>query len=249
MHAQRVDGDAGWLLRRRHGGGAPGRKSTFRAEGRAPRPALGAAMPRCSGHALDAVGIQGDAAPARALAGSAAGRAAPAEERTAARDAGGIVLRRQLSEIPPPPPPYPHYTQMFFGAVPEKIGELEITCGDLRERGFWIYWNTETQRAFPGEVSMGEPAPRGCTKPAHIELGPMPRDRGSILVAGWFHNHPPVRPGCEQVEVGPSQTDKQTSKNLKLPGMVQDFMRPGPNTDCMRAPRGTYFFGRERREV
>jgi hypothetical protein len=159
------------------------------------------------------------------------------------------ILRRQNPGIPPPPPAYPHFTQIFSGDVAGKIGELEITCGDRQERGFWIFWNESTKTAHPGDIAMGDPAPKECSKPASIELGPMPRDRGNILVAGWFHNHPPVWPGCQQIEVGPSKRDKDTSSRLKLPGLVQDFMRAGPNTTCKGHPRGTFFFGPPRREM
>ncbi len=138
---------------------------------------------------------------------------------------------------------------MFFGDVAAKIGELEITCNDRRERGFWIFWNESTKTAHPGDIAMGDPAPKDCSKPANIELGPMPRDRGNILVAGWFHNHPPQWPGCMSIEVGPSKKDRDTSSRLKLPGLVQDFVKPGPNTTCTGNPRGTFFYGPPRREM
>jgi hypothetical protein len=159
------------------------------------------------------------------------------------------ILRRQGPDIPPPPPAYPHFSHIFFGEVATKIGELEITCEDRRERGFWIFWNDATKTAHPGPIEIGDQAPKNCSKPASIELGPMPRDRRKILVAGWFHNHPPVWPGCAQSEVGPSKRDKDTSSRLKLPGLVQDFVKPGPNTSCKGSPRGTFFFGPPRREA
>ncbi|MGB8217853.1 MAG: DUF4157 domain-containing protein [Candidatus Methanoperedens sp.] len=157
------------------------------------------------------------------------------------------ILQRQ--DFPPPPPPYPHFTEMFFGDVAAKIGELEITCDDMRERGFYIFWDVNTKKAYPGDIEMGDPAPKECTKPAQINFPPMPRDRGNILVGGFFHNHPPVWPGCAQIEVGPSKKDKDTSSRLKLPGLVQDFVSPGPNTTCKGNPRGTFFFGPPRREI
>jgi len=159
------------------------------------------------------------------------------------------ILSRQRSDIPPPPPAFPHFSQFFLGEVATKIGELEITCQDRRERGFWIFWNLRTKVASVGETMIGKPAPKECEKPARIEFGHMPPDRGDIVVAGVFHNHPPVRPGCTQLEVGPSKLDKATSSKLKLPGLVQDFMKPGPNTSCKGNPRGTFFFGPARREV
>jgi hypothetical protein len=160
------------------------------------------------------------------------------------------ILRRQGPNIPPPPPAYPHFTEFFLGEIAEKMAELEMTCRDRRERGFWIFWNESTKRAHPSDVAIGDEAPKDCSKPASIELGPMPRDSGKILVAGWFHNHPPVWPGCTQIQVGPSQRDKDTSSRLKLPGLVRDFVKPGPNTSCMRGnPRGTFFFGPPRREA
>ncbi|MCL4266862.1 MAG: DUF4157 domain-containing protein [Anaerolineae bacterium] len=159
------------------------------------------------------------------------------------------ILRRQSPDIPPPPPAYPHFSQIFFGDVAAKIGELELTCDDRRERGFWIFWNLRTKVAAPGEISMGDIAPKECGKSASIELGPMPRDHGDIVVAGWFHNHPPLWPGCTQIEVGASKRDKDTSSRLKLPGLVQDFAKPGPNTSCKDRPRSTFFFGPPRREA
>lgn len=159
------------------------------------------------------------------------------------------ILRRQDRDIPPPPPAYPHFTQIFFGDVAAKIGELELTCDDKRERGFWIFWNEAAKTAFPGDIAIGDPRPKDCSTPAQVELGPMPSDHGKILVAGWFHNHPPCWPGCTQIEVGPSKHDKDTSSRLKLPGLVQDFTEPGPNTSCKGHFRGTFFFGPSRREV
>lgn len=159
------------------------------------------------------------------------------------------ILRRQDRDIPPPPPAYPHFSQIFLGEVADKIGELEITCGDRQERGFWIFWNESTKTAHPGDIAMGDPAPKDCSKPAHIELGPMPRDRGHILVAGYFHNHPPQWPGCVSIEVGPSKKDKDTASRLKLPGLVQDFTTPGPNITCAGSPRSTFFYGPPRREM
>lgn len=158
------------------------------------------------------------------------------------------ILRRQDRDIPPPPPAYPHFSQILLGEVSDKISDSEFTCDDLRERAFFIYWNANTKTAYPGDIVIGDPAPKNCSEAPSAPLGPMPPDRGDILVAGFFHNHPP-RPGCTAMPVGPTKTDTDTASQLKLPGFVEDFATPGPNTTCKGKPRTTFIFGPPRRQI
>lgn len=158
----------------------------------------------------------------------------------------GGILQRQGPNIPPPPPPYPHFTEIYLGEVADEITSLQLTCSDRRERGFWIYWDMNSRKAKPGDTVIGEPAPKDCSG-ASVNLGPMPKNRGNLLVAGYFHNHPPQWPQCRQITVGPSPTDRNTASRLKLPGLVEDFMTPGANITCKGGPRGIFFFGPPRR--
>jgi hypothetical protein len=160
------------------------------------------------------------------------------------------AIQRQDADIPPPPPAYPHFTQLPFGPIFDEMQSADgLTCEDRRERGFFIHWNVRTKVASAGEWQMGEPAPEDCSKPASIELGSLPVDRPPMLVAGWFHTHPPMRQGCTQLAVGPSSKDQQTSRTLKMPGVVIDFSSPGPNRSCKDKTRGLFFFGPSRRET
>jgi hypothetical protein len=147
----------------------------------------------------------------------------------------GLTLQRQ-ADIPPPSP-FPSVTDWFWDIHDDASSLYGMTCKDRAERGFYVMWNQNTGKSFAGDTAMGAPA-TGCN-PAEINLGPIPRDAKPIFPVGWFHTHPMANPGCRKVTVGPSRKDKDTSRSIGLPGMVDDTRTP--SSPC--ADSAVFFFG------
>jgi len=166
-------------------------------------------------------------------------RGNPGQLQTAPDPTLGPLLQCQ-PDIPPPPPAYPScYTWFsdFVGAAVDFDSLYSLTCKDGRERGFYVMWDQRTNKSSAGRVEMGDPA-KGCES-ARINLGQMPPDEKHVYPVGWFHTHPLAPPGCRKLEVGPSQIDKNTSKVLGLPGLVEDTKTPTSNWK----DTGYFFFG------
>ena len=169
-------------------------------------------------------------------------RGNPGQLQTAPDPTLGPRLQCQ-HDIPPPPPLPPAYPDRytwffdFVGAAVDFDSLYGLTCKDGRERGFYVMWNQRTNKSFAGPVEMGDPA-KGCES-ARIDLGLVPPDRKPVYPVGWFHTHPPTPPGCRKLEVGPSQIDKNTSKSIGLPGLVEDTKTP---TSSWK-DTGYFFFG------
>jgi Domain of unknown function (DUF4157) len=159
----------------------------------------------------------------------------------AANASSSAVVRRAPADIPPPPPAFPSVYEWYFDIAQDAQSLFGLTCTDGRERGFYVMWNESSKKSFAGPIAIGDPAV-GCTQ-AHIELGAKPGDKRPIFPVGWFHTHPLANKGCRKLTVGPSDLDKQTSKDLGLPGMAEDTKTP--NAPCSDA--GSYFFGPIRR--
>lgn len=170
------------------------------------------------------------------LLGQDEGAAAQRMVQTMPEAAGGL-LQRQGPDIPPPPPAFPSVYTWLPHVFQDTVGLWNLTCADRCERGFYVFWNERTGAIWAGDVAIGE-AVATC-KAATIELGPTPPDRPPVYPVGWFHTHPPPAPGCHKVAVGPSTTDQNTSRDLKMPGAVEDWATPA--SGCRKA--GFWFFG------
>ncbi len=163
-------------------------------------------------------------------------RRKPENEPTQLSLEGGAssVVQRDAPSPPPPPVVFPHFTEWYPGIADAAAQAWAFTCKDRLERGFHVLWNERTNRSFADNVTEG--TDRAIEIPGH--------DRDPVFTVGWFHTHPRPKPGFVQVAVGPSEKDKKTSDDTKLPGAVRDFLAPGV-TDCAKS--GTYFFGPDRR--
>ena len=152
-------------------------------------------------------------------------------------ESGGGLLQRQAPDIPPPPPAFPSVYTWLPHVFQDTVGLWNLTCEDRCERGFYVFWNEKTGAIWAGDTAIGE-AVSTC-KAATIQLGPTPPDRPPVYPVGWFHTHPPPAPGCHKVAVGPSTIDQNTSRDLKMPGALEDWATP--SSGCRKS--GFWFFG------
>ncbi len=100
-----------------------------------------------------------------------------------------------------------------------------------RERGFWIWLNTNTGLYEEGAVYCG-PWIVG-DNPAYVNIGrrpfdiptlPSPTDPGAYYPVASFHSHTSTYYGTRGRFVGPSPIDRNADSTNQVPGLVYDYI-------------------------
>ena len=158
-----------------------------------------------------------------------------------------LSLGVQRQDIPAPPPAFPSVYNWWGwtgedASLPNLLMSLwGLTCQDRLERGFYVWWNSETNHTVAGETVVG--APWMATERPMISYGPVPRDQPPWYPVGKCHTHPPPYPGYTR-DNGPSDIDRRTEGDLaKLPGVVVDFR----GSTTTKGDGTFYFYGPSRR--
>ena len=119
-----------------------------------------------------------------------------------------------------------------------------------RERGFWIWLNTNTGLYEEGVVYCG-PWIAG-DNPAYVEIGrrppdipsmPSPTDSGAYYPVASFHTHTSTFYGTKGRFVGPSPIDRDADSTNEVPGLVYDYIGVGQWIDSghpINAPARIY---------
>lgn len=129
----------------------------------------------------------------------------------------------------------------------------EATLGTRRERGFWVYYDIKNNNIFCGEIETGEPRSNDPSNPDNrsISLGRSRDGEGdSIYVCADFHTHTPLfaPPSTATQPVGPSYPDIANANQIKLPGLLCDYVRNVYKPDSANTvPHQIITFGPDRR--
>jgi hypothetical protein len=108
----------------------------------------------------------------------------------------------------------------------------ECSPTNRRERGFWIWLNTNTGLYEEGVVYYG-PWTNGNNqasvniwwRPADIPSSPSPTDSGAYYPVASFHTHTSTYYWPEgERNVGPSPTDNDQDTEAQVPGLVYDYI-------------------------
>ena len=103
-----------------------------------------------------------------------------------------------------------------------------------RERGFWIYLNTNTGLYEEGAIYLG-PWVSGDEqanvniwwRPSDIPSSPSPTDSGAYYPVASFHTHTSTYYGTRGRFVGPSGKDRDVDSTNQVPGLVYDYIGVG----------------------